>query len=250
MRIFGFSAVTILHFNLIRSVVSKSQYLKISTTMPSTQDSNNCEPLVRKDGLKINYDPYAPEMVEKYGAPGMTDDEGFNPYTDSVGPGIYGGRVKRNVLGEITIGSQYQGHNSKPGPVYAGGGYTPMSKALRLGPRAIRPLLERFPDLVNEISTGGATPLHMCGMGGDNQGSTEYIIEMGGTIEAKDTYDYRPLHRMASNNLAIGAEALLKAGADLNAQTGRGETAMSIAKEAGASEFLKVLEEFGRKRNK
>ena len=57
----------------------------------------------------------------------------------------------------------FQGHNSKPGPVYAGGGYTPMSKALRLGPRAIRPLLERFPDLVNEISTGGATPLHMCG---------------------------------------------------------------------------------------
>ena len=76
--------------------------------MPSTQDSNDCEPLVRRDGLKINYDPYAPEMVEKYGAPGMTDDEGFNPYTDSVGPGIYGGRVKRNVLGEITIGSQYQ----------------------------------------------------------------------------------------------------------------------------------------------
>ena len=55
-------------------------------------------------------------------------------------------------------------------------------------------------------------------MGADNQGSTEYIIEMGGSIEAKDTYDYRPLHRMASNNLAIGAEALLKAGADLNAQ--------------------------------
>ena len=76
--------------------------------MPSTQDSNDCEPLVRRDGLKINYDPHAPEMVEKYGAPGMTDDEGFNPYTDSVGPGIYGGRVKRNVLGEITIGSQYQ----------------------------------------------------------------------------------------------------------------------------------------------
>ena len=47
--------------------------------------------------------------------------------------------------------------------MYAGGGYTRMSKALRLGPRAIRPLLERFPDLVNETSTGGATPLHMCG---------------------------------------------------------------------------------------
>ena len=87
--------------------------------------------LIRHDGLKINYDPYAPEMVAKYGAPGKTDNEGFDPYSDSVGPGIYGGRVKRDKTGEIVIGRQYQGHNSKPGPVYAGGGYTPMSNALR-----------------------------------------------------------------------------------------------------------------------
>ena len=57
----------------------------------------------------------------------------------------------------------FQGHNSKPGPVYAGGGYTPMSKALRFGPKAIAPLLEKYPELVNEVSTGGASPLHMCG---------------------------------------------------------------------------------------
>lgn len=43
---------------------------------------------VRSDGLTISYDPYAPEMIEKYGAPGATDSEGFNPYTDTVGPGI------------------------------------------------------------------------------------------------------------------------------------------------------------------
>ena len=69
-----------------------------------------------------------------------------------------------------------QGHNSKPGPVYAGGGYTPMSNALRGGEQTLKPLLERFPDLVNEVTTGGATPLHMCGMGRDNQKSTAYII--------------------------------------------------------------------------
>ena len=204
--------------------------------------------LIRHDGLKINYDPYAPEMVAKYGAPGKTDNEGFDPYSDSVGPGIYGGRVKRDETGEIIIGRQYQGHNSKPGPVYAGGGYTPMSNALRNGPKAIQPLLERFPDLVNEISTGGATPLHMCGMSQDNQLSTEFIIQKGGNIEAVDTYQYRPLHRMASNNLAIGARALLEAGADLNARTGRGETAKSIANEAGAYDVLKVLQEFDQRK--
>merc|ERR1712203_1106443 len=203
--------------------------------------------LVRSDGLKMSYDPYTPDMIAKYGAPGQADHEGFDPYTDTVGPGIYGGRVKRNEHGEIIMGEQYQGHNSKPGPVYAGGGYTPMSNALRLGEKAIKPLLEKYPDLVNEISTGGATPLHMCGMGRDNQKSTSYIIKMGGNIEAIDTYNYTPLHRMASNNLAIGARALLEAGANLNVQTDRGETAKSIAREAGAIDVLKILKEFDTK---
>jgi len=210
-----------------------------STKMPSHNGD-----LIRSDGLKINYDPYAPEMVAKYGAPGKTDSEGFDPYSDTVGAGIYGGRVKRDEHGEVIIGRQYQGHNSRPGPVYAGGGYTPMSNALRLGEKAIKPLLDKFPDLVNEISTGGATPLHMCGMGRENQKSTAYIIKMGGNIEAIDTYKYTPLHRMASNNLAIGARALLEAGANLHLKTVCGETAISIAKEAGAVDVLTVFNEF------
>ena len=60
---------------------------------------------------------YAPGMVEKYGRPGATDNEGFDPYRDSVGPGIYGGIVKRDEDGEIVIGRQYQNHNPRPGPV-------------------------------------------------------------------------------------------------------------------------------------
>ena len=64
--------------------------------------------LVRSDGLKMSYDPYTPDMIAKYGAPGQTDHEGFDPYTDTVGPGIYGGRVKRNEQGEIIMGEQYQ----------------------------------------------------------------------------------------------------------------------------------------------
>ena len=74
-----------------------------STKMPSHNGD-----LIRSDGLKINYDPYAPEMVAKYGAPGKTDSEGFDPYSDTVGAGIYGGRVKRDEHGEVIIGRQYQ----------------------------------------------------------------------------------------------------------------------------------------------
>ena len=43
----------------------------------------------RKDGVRITHDPYAKGMSEKYGRPGETDDEGFNPYADSVGPGVW-----------------------------------------------------------------------------------------------------------------------------------------------------------------
>jgi len=84
----------------------------------------------RADGVRITHNPYDPDMMKKYGNPGETDNEGFDPYADSVGPGIYGGIVKRDENGGIAIGEQYQNHNPKPGPVYAGGGYTPVNAAL------------------------------------------------------------------------------------------------------------------------
>ena len=97
---------------------------------------------------------------------------------------------------------------------------------------------------INEITTGGATPLHMCGMGQDNQASTAYVIEKGGIIEAVDTYGYTPLHRMASNNLGVGADALLRAGADPDRANSHGETAMSIARQSHAMGVIQVLRSF------
>ena len=40
------------------------------------------------------------ELAAKYGEPGRTDDEGFDPYADTVGPGIYSGcvQVSRRLL--------------------------------------------------------------------------------------------------------------------------------------------------------
>ena len=56
----------------------------------------------RADGVRITHDPYAPGVAEKYGLPGRTDPEGFDPYADTVGPGIYGGSVKRDSnTGEV-----------------------------------------------------------------------------------------------------------------------------------------------------
>jgi len=198
----------------------------------------------RHDGVRITHDPYAPGMAEKYGMPGKTDNEGFDPYADTVGPGIYGGIVKRDESGEIVIGRQYQNHNPRPGPVYAGGGYTPINEALRKGPAALKPLLDKYPDLANDISTGGATPLHMCGMGRDNQHATEYLIKRGAKVEALDTYGMTPLHRMASNNLPVGARALLEARADPNNPGQARATPMEIAKDSRGREVMAVIAEY------
>jgi hypothetical protein len=199
---------------------------------------------VRADGVRILHDPFAPGMAERYGSPGATDDEGFDPYADTVGPGIYGGVVRRDAGGVMVIGEQYQGHNPRPGPVYAGGGYTPTSRLLQGGDaQALAAWLDRFPELANEVSTGGATPLHVCGMSRTAAKLTALVIERGGAIEAVDTYGFRPLHRMASNNLAVGARALLAAGANVTARTEgrRGETALDIARASGASDVVALL---------
>merc|ERR1712187_615828 len=108
-----------------------------------------------------------------------------------------------------------------------------------------KPLLDKYPELVNDVSTGGASPLHMCGMGRDNQNATAYLISRGADIEALDTYGMTPLHRMASNNLAIGAEALLQAGAEPNNPGQCGSTPRAVARESRARDVIKVLESYG-----
>merc|ERR1719430_1630342 len=182
----------------------------------------------RSDGVRITHDPYHPDMAEKYGKPGETDSEGFDPYADSVGPGIYGGIIKRDEHGEVVIGAQYQNHNPRPGPVYAGGGYTPINKALDDSDK-LTDLLEKYPDLVNDISTGGAQPLHMCGMSKRKQHAVNILVAAGGDVEAVDTYGFTPLLRMASNNLAAGARSLLESGADPGYKGNAGLTPMQCA---------------------
>ena len=203
--------------------------------------------LYRADGVRITHDPFEPGMAEKYGAPGKTDSEGFDPYADSVGPGIYGGIVKRDANGQVIFGAQYQNHNPNPGPVYAGGGYTPMSAALGSVAK-VTALLDRYPDLTNDVSTGGAQPLHMCGMSQSNQHSAALLISRGADIEALDTYGMTPLHRCASNNLAVGAEALLAAGADPTYRGRVNITPLEMARQAGAAEVIRLLQRHGSRR--
>jgi len=150
--------------------------------------------------------------------------------------------VLRDAQGSIVWGSQYQGHNPRPGPVYDGTGYTRISKAIQHGAAAVEKFLNETPEAVHEVTTGGATPLHMCGMSRNGQMVTALVIARGGDIEARDTYGFTPLHRMASNNLAVGARALLNAGADPNASI-QGMTSLTIAEQSHATDVIQVLKE-------
>jgi hypothetical protein len=71
------------------------------------------------------------------------------------------------------------------------------------------------------------------------------LISRGAEIETLDTYGMTPLHRMASNNLAVGAEALLKAGAEPNNAGKVGMTPLQMAKQAQARQVAAVIEKYG-----
>lgn len=219
---------------------------RIITTASREMSASDSNEYYRKDGVKIAHNPYQPGMGEKYGLPGSTDPEGFDPYADTVGPGIYGGSVERDEKGEIIIGRQYQNHNNRPGPVYDGQGYSLMSRAIHAGAEKVKEILNDFPELKEEISTGGARPLHMCGMSQRGQKSTQALIDAGVDIYAVDTYGYAALHRMASNDLAHGGEALVRAGHDPNmVMDGAESTPIEIARRSRCIQFLMKMQELG-----
>jgi len=215
------------------------------SSIKAEQDNNNMD-YYRADGVRMDFDPYAKGIAEKYGLPGSTDPEGFDPYADTVGPGIYGGSVKRDAEGKIVIGEQYQNHNNRPGPVYDGKGYSLMGRAIHVGPEKVSEILADHPGLKEEITTGGARPLHMCGMSKKGQLSAQAFIDAKADIYSQDTYGYTALHRMASNNLEIGGEALVRAGQDPNMKMeGADSTPIEIARRSRAIQFLMKMQELG-----
>ena len=80
--------------------------------------------------------------------------------------------------------------------MYDGKGYSFMSRAIHAGPDKVKAILNDYPHLKDEVSTGGARPLHICGMSRQGQLATQTLIDAGADMHALDTYNYNALHRM------------------------------------------------------
>ena len=133
---------------------------------------------------------------------------------------------------------------------------TELSAAIRTGPDAVLRLLEAAPELAHETTTGGASPLHVCGMSKRGELSTDLLVAarewssgqgVDSAIDGCDTWGYTALQRHATNNLAIGAKALIEAGASHTRPSGlegEGESARQLARRLRSFAVLKVFQQY------
>ena len=190
------------------------------------------------------------ELAKKYGlSRDGSGREGYDEASDAVGPGIYGGSVLFDISnGNVVHGeAEYEDHG-RPGPKYDGRGYSLMTRGVQTGqPDVVENILRDFPHLVNEVSTGGGKPLHNAGMSSNGQHCAQVLIDYGADLNALDAYGYNALHRMASNDLDIGAEALVKAGLDPNFKPSDGSTdsPIEIAQKQRNVKFLMCMQRLG-----
>lgn len=122
-----------------------------------------------------------------------------------------------------------------------------MSLAIQSGPDAVAALLRELPASADEVTTGGARPLHVCAMSQRGQHSAELLIAAGAAIDPIDTWGYTPLQRMATNDLGVGAAALLRAGADRlrpSGLEGSGESARELALRLRSFAVLREMQQY------
>lgn len=161
---------------------------------------------------------------------------GWNLPIDVVGAGVYGGIAKRNSEGTVVVGDEWPEDNRAPpahNPVHTTGpyldfsqltdtnrGYSYIAKVIMSGHAdKLEAMLssagtdDEKRKLANLVMTGGARPLHMCGMsrGGDASHLIRVLLAAGADVNAKDNYEMTPIDRLSSNSVA-GNQVLREAG--------------------------------------
>jgi len=102
-------------------------------------------------------------------------------------------------------------------------------------------MLDSDPDLLRATTEGGITLLHAAARACQEE-AARLLIQRGADVTCRTEHELlTPLHFAALSGCVAVAEALLEAGADINAQDWLGQTALHFACEKDHSEMAKAL---------
>jgi len=110
----------------------------------------------------------------------------------------------------------------------------------------VKEALDQNPELINEFSEDGFTPLSLASYFG-NEEITHLLLLNGAdpNIPSKNGYNVYPIHSAVAANYTMIAKMLLEAGADINVVQMSGATPLHSAAHNGNIELLIVLLEAG-----
>jgi ankyrin repeat protein len=109
----------------------------------------------------------------------------------------------------------------------------------------VRSLLGSDAGAVNVRGEGGRTPLHVAVAGRGNRELIEALLDAGADVNAKDGRGYTPLHVTTVEGVAGIIHLLLDRGAEINARDNDGKTALTLAFDEGAVDVSDILEQRG-----
>ncbi len=105
---------------------------------------------------------------------------------------------------------------------------------------AVKALIQANSELLTEVDTTGATPLHSAAMEGHREVAA-FLLDQGADINAAKTNGARPLHSAAYGGHEAAVKLLLDRGADVNALTTRQGTVLHSAGAGGSVEIVRWL---------